>query len=62
MSRNKNQLITVCDNCLMACCWQGIFYCHNYKTAGTVEKTRAELEKLGREHPSYWEERANETP
>lgn len=53
MNRNL-ELITVCDSCLQASCWQGIFYCDDYKTAGTVQKTREELEALGREHHSYW--------
>ena len=46
--------ITVCDACLQASCWQGIFYCDDYKTAGTVEKTIEELTARGLEHPSYW--------
>lgn len=50
----NNALITVCDQCLQASCWQGIFYCDDYKAAGTVQKTRAELAALNREHPSYW--------
>lgn len=50
----EQELITVCDSCLQASCWQGIFYCDYYKTAGIIQKTRAELRKLKREHPSYW--------
>ena len=49
--------VTVCSACLQASCWQGAFYCDEYKTAGTVEKTIAELKKLALEHPSYWRER-----
>lgn len=49
-----SDLITVCDKCFQASCWQGIFYCDDYKTAGTVQKTRAELAALKLEHPSYW--------
>ena len=48
--------ITVCDNCLQAACWRGFLYCDKYRTAGAVEKTRAELEALSLEHESYWEE------
>ncbi len=51
---DKDRLITVCDACLTACCWHGIFYCDKYKTAGLVEKTVGELRILKREHPSYW--------
>jgi hypothetical protein len=46
--------ITVCDHCLQASCWQGIFYCDDYKTAGTTQKTRKELAKLFRESSDYW--------
>ena len=45
---------TVCAACLRASCWQGIFYCDEAKDAGTVEKTRAELEALALESPDYW--------
>lgn len=50
----SEQTITVCSECLQASCWQGEFYCDNARTAGTVEKTRAELEALALEHPHYW--------
>jgi hypothetical protein len=46
--------ITVCDKCLRACCWKGEFMCDEARLAGTVEKTRAELEALDLEHPHYW--------
>lgn len=46
--------ITVCDNCLRASCWLGLFYCEKHSTAGTIEKTLDELVKLDLEHPSYW--------
>jgi hypothetical protein len=57
---NDSDLIQVCDKCLHASCWQGIFYCEDYKQAGTTQKTRAELQALKDrygddwEHPSYW--------
>lgn len=50
--------VTVCDACLQASCWQGEFYCDDYKTAGTVEKTVAELKALNLENAEYWEEGA----
>ena len=49
-------MIKVCDKCLQASCWQGEFYCDEYKTAGTVEKSIEELKKLNLENPSYWVE------
>jgi len=47
--------VTVCDKCLMASCWQGIFMCDAAYRAGTLEKTIEELKNLNLEHPSYWE-------
>ena len=47
--------VTVCDRCLMACCWQGLLMCDCAKGAGTRLMTVAQLTELGREHPSYWE-------
>lgn len=47
--------VTVCSECLCACCWQGAFYCDNYRTAKVVEKTVRELKALGpKESPDYW--------
>lgn len=51
---HTERLVTVCNKCLMATCWQGIYMCDEAKSAGTVEKTISELKKLDREHPSYW--------
>lgn len=51
----NRETITVCDKCLCASCWQGIFMCQLSRNAGTLEKTRTELEALGLEHPSYWD-------
>ena len=55
------RLVTVCDSCLRACCWQGEFFCgeffcEDYKTAGTIEKAIAELIELGLEHSDWWKE------
>lgn len=52
---NEN-LITVCDNCLRASCWHGIFMCDDAKSAGTTEKTEKELLALGLEHSCYWDQ------
>lgn len=54
ITAQDTRLVTVCSRCLRASCWQGQFYCDDAKSAGTVEKTVAELEKVGREHASYW--------
>ena len=48
-----NEKITVCDKCLTAACWYGIFMCDEAQWAGTVEKTRRELIALHRESTDY---------
>ena len=50
----RTTLVTVCDKCLRASCWQGYFYCEEAKNAGTVEKPIAELRKLELESSHYW--------
>lgn len=62
MSSEAKLTVTVCSKCLTACCWNGIFYCQESKTAGTVEKTIEELTALDREHPSYWKVSAEKEP
>ncbi len=54
------KMITVCDHCLMASCWLGDFMCEDYQFAGTVEMTREELEELGLENPTFWNQKENE--
>jgi hypothetical protein len=49
-----DRLVTVCAKCLTASCWHGIFYCDEYMTAGTVDRTIADLRKLALENPCYW--------
>jgi hypothetical protein len=48
--------ITVCAACLTAGCFQGLFFCEDHKTADVAEMTRDELEKLGLEDSSYWDD------
>lgn len=50
----KSRKVTVCSRCLTASCWHGVFMCDDSKTAGTVERTVAELDALGREHSSHY--------
>jgi len=60
MKKWTTELVTVCDKCFHASCWQGIFYCDDYKSAGTVRKTRKELKKMAdagecvAESSDYW--------
>lgn len=46
--------VTVCDRCLQASCWHGIFMCQDAQSAGTREATVAQLALLRREAPDYW--------
>ena len=39
--------VTVCDKCLRACCWKGIFMCDDARGAGTIERTVEECIALG---------------
>lgn len=50
-----DKMVTVCDACMRACCWQGEFMCDYADMAGTVERTVAQL-RAGRhgENESYW--------
>lgn len=52
---SDDDLITVCDQCLRASCWQDFFLCDaNWNDRpGTKQMRRDELVRLGREHPSY---------
>lgn len=51
---DKGKLIQVCADCGCASCWYGEFMCDTAKGAGTVWKTRAELDALVLESPEYW--------
>ena len=46
-------LVTVCDQCKRASCWQGLFYCDGARDAGTVELPARELRALGLEDETY---------
>lgn len=49
-------IITVCSECLRACCWQGEFMCEKARTAGTVERTVKQLRAGAHgEHEEYWQ-------
>lgn len=52
---DDTRLVTVCSACFRASCWQGEFYCEEYRSAGTVDKTIAEL-RAGQhgESEHYW--------
>jgi len=51
---SEKETITVCDKCLRACCWQGIFMCDDAHDAGTTERTIEQLKKMRLESPDYW--------
>ena len=46
--------VTVCSHCHRASCWQGIFFCDEYRTASTVELPVSELRRKKLESPDYW--------
>jgi hypothetical protein len=50
-----DDVITVCDHCMRACCWQGEFMCDGARSAGTVDRTVSEL-RAGSygESEDYW--------
>jgi hypothetical protein len=50
------KMVTVCDKCQRAACWQGLFYCDDYVSAGTVDLPVSRLRELDLEHPDYWED------
>lgn len=54
LTDRASDLITVCDKCLQASCWQGVFMCQESLHAGITQKRRDELEVMGLENPSYW--------
>mgnify|MGYP006908191874 CR=1 FL=1 len=45
---------TVCDQCLRASCWQGMFMCDEARTAGTMDLDVRYLAMKALESPSYW--------
>lgn len=50
------ETITVCAACLCARCWRGELMCELFRTAGTIDVTRAQFAALDREPASVWEE------
>jgi hypothetical protein len=56
---DDSRLVTVCDACLMAACWQGKFMCQESRGAGTLKLPISELRKLNREHSDFWSVKAD---
>ena len=54
-SHPQERMVTVCDKCLMACCWHGEFMCEEAQAAGTTELPIWKLEELALEDPHHWE-------
>ena len=52
--RGDSRLIWVCDACLRASCWNGEFYCDDFKVAGLRQMSMRQLRKLKLEHPDNW--------
>ncbi len=55
ISLRDDDVITVCDHCQRACCWQGEFMCDHARSAGTIDQTVAQL-RAGKhgESEDYW--------
>ena len=51
--RESSDLVTVCDKCLRASCWQGISMCEDARAAGIVRMQRSYLLSLSIENPDY---------
>lgn len=50
-----DRCVTVCDACWCASCFQGLFYCESYKTAGSTQKSvRSLLRDNARESLEHW--------
>lgn len=49
-----DKMITVCDHCLQASCWQYVFLCDDADIAGTKQLPVSELASLNMENPCYW--------
>lgn len=49
-----NEYVAVCDECLRASCWQGIFMCEKSRGAGTMDLDVRYLQARALEHPDWW--------
>ena len=52
----EDRLVTVCDVCWTAACWQGLLVCEEGRKAGTMKLAVHALRALNLEHPSHWGE------
>jgi hypothetical protein len=52
---DAGKMVTVCNKCLCASCWQGVFLCQDNKDAGIIELPVAALRAMNREHEEYWD-------
>lgn len=50
----RDYLVTVCDECLCASCWHGEIMCQDAYLARTRRMKASELNRLNKEHPSYY--------
>lgn len=46
-------MIYVCNKCLTASCWAGIFMCDDARSAGLYRTTRAQAKRFNLEHEDY---------
>ncbi|KKK63314.1 hypothetical protein LCGC14_2995510 [marine sediment metagenome] len=50
----NSTLVTVCDKCLRASCWNGEFMCDQAQSAGVIYAKMDDLIDLDLEHWSHW--------
>ena len=53
-THDDDYLVTVCDHCLTASCWHGVFMCDMAQGAGTVNMRASTLRKLDMESPDNY--------
>lgn len=54
--RTAVEIVTVCDRCYQETCWQGKFYCTEFKEAGTVDIPRMLIGKIPTPTPWAYEQ------
>lgn len=55
-------MIYICDKCLRACCWAGIFMCDESRNAGIYRAHKRDLIRFSREHSDYMEREEVQAP
>ena len=51
---NDDWEVTVCSACGTTACWQGVFYCQEYRTANVRQVPIRQLRRTMLESENYW--------